>query len=54
MRGYLVNVFGTNDGLITVYRSSERPYYRLDLGPNYDKWMEGDTEIIRHPWGVKI
>ena len=34
MRGYLLKVFGAlkDAGLITVYRSSERPYYRLDRG----------------------
>jgi hypothetical protein len=56
MRGYLVNVFGAlkDAGLITVYRSSERPYYRLDLGPNYDKWKEDKLEVVTHPYGIKI
>ena len=56
MRGYLVNVFGAlkDAGLIRVYRSKERPYYRLDLGPNYDKWKEDKLEVVRYPYGIEI
>jgi len=46
--GYLSTMFGSmrDAGLITIYKSNERPYFRYKIGPNYELWKEGKLKRI--------